>query len=204
MSNTYSASSVVPASLALIQAAVEPASAELIERAYRFSDVAHAGQYRDEGAPFIEHPVRVATILWQELGSRDVELTVAALLHDTVEDSECVTGELLDSAFGSRVASLVLDVTKEQVPEEKKPIRDREYLDRLPGLSPDARLLKLADRIDNLRSVLRSTEPGKAQRYLVVSQAEFLPLALQTDQVAARLVTEACDAIERALKTGEL
>lgn len=189
----------VPSSLTLIQAALGPEDAERIERAYRFSAAAHDGQYRDEGTPFVEHPVRVAVLLWQELGVRDVELLVAALLHDAIEDSHEVDAELIVSAFGERVAGLVSDVTKDAVAPEDRDARDRAYLDRLPTLSADSRLLKLADRIDNLRSVMQSGDPGKARRYLDVSRAEFVPLAMMTDQAALRLVTEACDDIACAL-----
>lgn len=189
----------IPPQLALIQAAVPTDDAERLDNAFRFAAAAHEGQTRDEGTPFIEHPVRVAAILWGELGCRDVDMLVAALNHDVVEDSELVDGELVASAFGERVAGLVMDVTKEQVAPEHKAARDRAYMDRLPRLSLDSRLLKLADRIDNLRSVLHSGDPEKARRYLEISRAEFIPLALSTDHAAARLVTEACDAVERML-----
>jgi (p)ppGpp synthase/HD superfamily hydrolase len=189
----------IPPELALIQAAVMPEDAERLDNAFRFAAAAHAGQTRDEGTPFIEHPVRVAAILWGELGCRDVDVLVAALNHDVVEDSELVDAALVASAFGERVAALVLDVTKEEAAAHDSAARDRAYLDRLPRLSLDSRMLKLADRIDNLRSVLRSGDPDKARRYLEVSRAEFIPLALSTDQAAARLVTEACDAVERML-----
>jgi (p)ppGpp synthase/HD superfamily hydrolase len=189
----------IPPELALIQAAVMPEDAERLDNAFRFAAAAHAGQTRDEGTPFIEHPVRVAAILWGELGCRDVDVLVAALNHDVVEDSELVDAALVASAFGERVAALVLDVTKEEAAAHDRAARDRAYLDRLPRLSLDSRMLKLADRIDNLRSVLRSGDPDKARRYLEVSRAEFIPLALSTDQAAARLVTEACDAVERML-----
>jgi len=198
----YTLPTDLPASLALIQASVGADDAARLEQAYRFAEAAHNGQTRDEGTPFIEHPVRVATILWNELGQRDdVDLIIAALCHDTVEDSEDVEPELLESFFGPAIASMVLDVTKPPAAPGEKEARDRAYLDKLPKLSMRSRLLKLADRIDNLRAVVHSREPGKAQRYLTVSRQEFIPLALQTDPVAARLVIEACDNLERHLQT---
>lgn len=202
----YSLPTDLPPELALIQAQVGADDAARLEQAYRFAEAAHEGQTRDEGTPFIEHPVRVAAILWNELGRRgDIDLIIAALCHDTVEDSEHVDAELLESYFGPAIAGLVLDVTKQPAAPDLKAARDRAYLDKLPGLPLRSRLLKLADRIDNLRAVVHSTEPGKAWRYLTVSRAEFIPLALQTDQVAARLIVEACDALERHLEAqGEL
>jgi len=199
----YEPAEPLPSSLTLIQASLGSDDAERIERAYRFAAAAHEGQTRDEGTPFIEHPVRVAKVLWHELGVRDVELLVAALQHDVIEDCEAVDRALLASAFGERVAGLVVDVTKETVPPGQRAARDRAYLDKLPGLSTDARLLKLADRIDNLRSIPQANDPAKARRYLDVSRAEFLPLAAMTDPAALRLVTEACDDIERILGESE-
>jgi GTP pyrophosphokinase len=189
----------LPSVLTLIQASLGRDDAERIERAYRFAAAAHEGQTRDEGTPFIEHPVRVAALLWHELGVRDVELLVAALNHDAVEDCDDVDGTLVASVFGNRVAGFVDDVTKEAVSPEDRESRDRAYLDRLPTLSVDSRLLKLADRIDNLRSVPLANDPAKARRYLDVSRAEFVPLATMTDPAALRLVNDACDAIERML-----
>ena len=195
----YEAPDPPPHELTLIQASLAPDDAVRLECAYRFAEAAHRGQVRDEGTPFIEHPVRVATVLWDEFGVRDVELLIAALNHDAIEDNDDVNRCLVASAFGERVASLVCDVTKEPAGPEGREARDRKYLDHLRDLSEDSRLLKLADRIDNLRSIPRSNDEAKKRRYLEVSRAEFLPLAAATDPVAHRLVAEACDAIERLL-----
>ena len=196
---SYKMNAPVPAGLTLIQASLAHADAERVELAYRFAAAAHDGQKRDEGTPFIEHPVRVAQLLWEELDVRDVDLLVAALNHDAIEDNDDVDVTLVTSVFGKRVAGMVVDVTKEPPGPEGRDARDRAYLDRLPSLPSESRLLKLADRIDNLRSVLNANDPAKARRYLDVSRAEFIPLAAMTDPVAHRLVTEACDAIARAL-----
>ncbi len=199
MSMMYEIVEPMPHSLTLIQASLSPDDAELLELAYRFALAAHEGQTRDEGSPFIEHPVRVAVLLWHELGVRDIELLIAALNHDTIEDCDAVDAALIESVFGDRVTRLVNDVTKEAVQPEERSERDRAYLDRLPTLSIDSRLLKLADRIDNLRSVIHANDPAKASRYLEVSRAEFIPLAAMTDPAASRLVSDACDSIERML-----
>lgn len=191
----------IPADLALILAALAPEDAERLSDAFQFAAAAHHGQQRDEGTPFIEHPVRVASILWRELGQRDVELLIAALNHDVVEDSEHVDEELIASRFGQRIAGIVLDVTKQKAPSESKAARDRAYLDRLPDLPLESRLLKLADRIDNLRSVPLAADREKAERYLEVTRDSFVPLALATDPTATRLLQEACDEVERYLES---
>lgn len=188
-----------PPDIAMIIASLPPSDAGRIEAAFRFAAAAHEGQARDEGTPFIDHPVRVARILWEELGSRDVDIIVAALNHDVLEDCDWLDEEVLSGALGQRATSLIRDVTKPAVPDEEKAARDRTYLESLRGLSPESRLLKLADRIDNLRSVVHSGDPAKAARYLEVSRLEFIPLALATDPVTADLVSQACDEIERYL-----
>lgn len=200
MSGSYQ-QATLPAPVTLMLAFLSDEDAQRLNDAFQFAAAAHAEHTRDEGTPYIDHPVRVAQILWEELGNRDIDLLIAALNHDVLEDCEWLEPSVLESMFGPDVTSMVLDVTKEQVPDEQNAARDRAYLDRLPNLSHKSRLLKLADRIDNLRNVPQSGDPAKARRYLAVSREEFIPLALATDQTAARLVIEACDAIEEYLGT---
>lgn len=188
-----------PPDVAVIIATLPASDAERIVAAYRFAAAAHSAHVRDEGTPFIDHPVRVARILWEELGTRDVDMIVAALNHDVLEDCDWLDEQVLAGALGQRATDLVKDVTKEQVADADKPARDRAYLDNLRVIPFESRLLKLADRIDNLRGVVSSGNPDKAARYLTVSREEFIPLALATDPRAAELVTQACDQIERFL-----
>lgn len=188
-----------PPEVALLVATLSPDDAAHFEAAYRFAAAAHDGQTRDEGTPYIEHPVRVARILWEELGVRDLDVLVAALNHDVLEDCDWLEPEVLNGALGVRATGIIEEVTKPQVSEARKAERDRDYLERLRSVSTEARLLKLADRMDNLRSVVSAGNPDKARRYLSVSREEFLPLALATDPVAAELVTVACDDVERYL-----
>jgi GTP pyrophosphokinase len=189
----------LPTILTLILAAQMPDDARRLHDAFQFAAAAHAGQCRDEGTPFIEHPVRVAGILWSELGCRDVDALAAALTHDVIEDCDWIDDEILVGIIGEPALALVQAVTKPHVADEQKPARDRAYLDALRDASHIARLLKLADRIDNLRGVPLAGDPAKARRYLTVSRAEFIPLAISTDPAAERLVAEACDAVEAYL-----
>lgn len=166
-----------------------------LTRAYKFAAAAHEGQLRDEGTPFIEHPVRVAVILACELGSQDLDALMAALNHDVLEDCPDISRVDLVAVIGERACAIVGDVTKQPVAPQHKEARDRAYLDSLPRLDYTSRLVKLADRIDNLRSVTGAGDPDKARRYLAVSLAEFVPLAGQTDQTAEQLILEACATI---------
>lgn len=189
----------IPPSLTNVLAGLHVDDAERLVSAFRYAAAAHAEHTRDEGSPFIEHPVAVAVILYEELGCRDVDVLIAALNHDVLEDCHWLSRADLAGALGNRATGFVADVTKEQVPDSEKADRDRRYLDHLWEIAPEAKLLKLADRIHNLRSVLHANDLAKAQRYLDVSRREFYPLALTVDPTAARLIADACDAIEQYL-----
>lgn len=127
---------------------------ELIDAAYKFAKKAHSGQCRYSGEPYIMHPVAVAKILF-ELGM-DYESLIAALLHDTVEDTE--TGlDNISELFGTDVANLVDGVTKlGKVPLETKEERQAENIRKMfIAMSEDIRvvIIKLADRLHNMRTL---------------------------------------------------
>lgn len=104
--------------------------------------------------PYINHPIEVAATLWQVGGVRDWQLLAAALLHDTVEDTGTSPDEIED-LFGREVRDLVMEVTDDKLlPKDE---RKRLQVEHAPQLSPSARLLKLADKICNLRDI--STDP---------------------------------------------
>lgn len=196
---TYYRPASIPPPLALTLAALPAEAAQRVQQTYQFAAAAHAGQERDEGTPFIEHPLRVAEILWFELGRREPDLILAALTHDILEDCPEIDAPLLEEIIGTRALAWVKAVTKPPAQGADRPVRDRTYLDHLPHLPREARLLKLADRIDNVRSVVKSPDRAKARRYLSVTRAEFIPLATATDITAARLLEAACDALEQHL-----
>ncbi|MBR1584893.1 MAG: bifunctional (p)ppGpp synthetase/guanosine-3',5'-bis(diphosphate) 3'-pyrophosphohydrolase, partial [Clostridia bacterium] len=87
-----------------------PGGCDLIERAGHFAENAHAGQFRKSGEPYIVHPMFVASILVELM--IDPPTIAAALLHDTVEDCDNVTLDLIQDQFGEEVARLVDGVTK--------------------------------------------------------------------------------------------
>jgi (p)ppGpp synthase/HD superfamily hydrolase len=136
----------------------------LIERAEAFAAKAHEGQkrkYTDE--PYIVHPKAVAQLLLE--AGLDEEVAAAALMHDVVEDCE-VTIEEIRAAFGARVARLVGEVTDVSRPEHGNRAV-RKSLDRthVAKASPDGKSIKLADIIDNTRSIV-PYDPGFARVYL--------------------------------------
>ena len=125
----------------------------------------HQGQKRIEAngvVDYIVHPLRVTEHLRHIVGCQDVEILCAAVLHDTIEDSGTRYDEILD-LFGDRVASIVAELTNDSRLPKKQ--RHEEMLDRLTEISPEAKLVKLADRYDNLLSI-RELDPDKGQRFL--------------------------------------
>ncbi|WAC61861.1 bifunctional (p)ppGpp synthetase/guanosine-3',5'-bis(diphosphate) 3'-pyrophosphohydrolase [Pseudoxanthomonas sp. SL93] len=126
----------------------------LLRRAWEVGAAAHAGQTRKSGEPYITHPVAVAGVL-AELGM-DAETLMAAILHDTIEDTP-LTGAEIAAEFGESVAELVEGVTK----LDKLKFRDRQeaaaesFRKMLLAMSRDLRviMIKLADRLHNMRTL---------------------------------------------------
>ena len=127
-------------------------SADLILRAVAFAAHKHRDQRRKDkdASPYINHPIQLATVLWEEGGVRDPEVIAAALLHDTLEDTE-TTWQELRGVFGEEIADVVLEVTDTKW--IKKALRKRLQVARAAHSSDNAKLVKLADKICNLRDI---------------------------------------------------
>lgn len=128
------------------------------DRASAFAAEKHENQRRKdaEGSPYINHPVSVAAILSQEGMVEDVDILCAAMLHDVVEDAGVSEGELAH-LFGSRVARIVLEVTNPEMP--KTEVKTWQIA-HAPNMSHDAKQVKLADKIANLRDILSAPPVG--------------------------------------------
>jgi guanosine-3',5'-bis(diphosphate) 3'-pyrophosphohydrolase len=106
-----------------------------------------------EARPYINHPIEVAEILSRVGGVTDLATLQAAILHDTIEDTQ-TTGAELEACFGVEVRRLVEEVTDDQ--RLPKAERKRLQIEHAPYLSPKARLIKIADKISNVRDVTHS------------------------------------------------
>jgi GTP diphosphokinase / guanosine-3',5'-bis(diphosphate) 3'-diphosphatase len=124
----------------------------LLLKAFAFAAHKHRDQRRQDQAasPYINHPIALADVLVNEGGVADVEVLCAALLHDTVEDT-ATTPEELQNTFGARIAGIVAEVTDDtRLPKAE---RKRLQIERAGGISHEAKLVKLADKICNLRDM---------------------------------------------------
>jgi len=149
----------------------------LLRRAWMVGAAAHVGQTRKSGEPYITHPVAVATVLAEE--RLDVETLIAAILHDTIEDTP-LTRAAIAKEFGETVADLVDGVTK----LDKLHFRDRQeaaaesFRKMLLAMARDLRviLIKLADRLHNMRT-LGAQSPEARRRIATETLEIYAPIA---------------------------
>jgi len=148
---------------AVINAMTNPAIAHSFADARRlihavaFAAHKHRDQRRKDkdASPYINHPIALAHILISEGGVSDPVVLCAAILHDTIEDTK-TTPEELRAAFGAEIAGVVQEVTDNK--ELEKAVRKQLQIEHARHASPRAKLVKLADKIANLRD-LASTPP---------------------------------------------
>lgn len=128
-----------------------------------------ANKHRDQRrkdvskTPYINHPISVANILATEGNIQDIGILQAALLHDTVEDTN-TTLEELRSTFGDRIANIVAAVTDDK--SLPKHIRKQHQVEHTKHMSDHAKLVKMADKIDNLRDLQRNPPPNWSPEYV--------------------------------------
>jgi GTP diphosphokinase / guanosine-3',5'-bis(diphosphate) 3'-diphosphatase len=127
----------------------------IVIRAAAFAAHKHRDQRRKDAnaTPYINHPLELARILTAEGGVTDAATIAAALLHDTIEDTETSAAEL-DREFGAEIRSIVEEVTDDKA--LPKADRKRLQVERASHASHKAKLVKLADKIANLRDVATS------------------------------------------------
>jgi len=123
--------------------------------AAQFAALKHAHQKRKgaAGEPYVNHLIEVAGLVAEALAEPDTNLVMAALLHDTIEDTATTREELVER-FGTDVADLVVELTDDKsLPKEE---RKRLQIENAPKKSRRAQTIKLADKISNLRAILAS------------------------------------------------
>jgi len=149
----------------------------LLRRAWAVGAAAHAGQTRRSGEPYITHPVEVARVLAEQ--KVDVETLVAAILHDTIEDTPLTRAQLAEE-FGETVAELVDGVTK----LDKLHFSNRQeaaaesFRKMMLAMARDLRviLIKLSDRLHNMRTL--GAQPGPARERIALETLEvYAPIA---------------------------
>jgi len=125
----------------------------LILKALDFAAHKHKHQRRkgEDAVPYINHPIELVTLLWHKGSIRDEVVIAAALLHDTVEDTDTTLDEV-EAEFGPDIRRVVDEVTDDKA--LPKAARKQQQIDHAPHLTEQARLVKLADKIANLKDIL--------------------------------------------------
>ena len=137
----------------------------------------HSGMQRKgrHNEPYINHLAEVANLLSIATEGADAELVAAGWLHDTIEDTETTHRELAEK-FGERVAALVVEVTDDMtLPKEER--RRRQVVDA-PKKSPEAKLIKIADKISNIRARI-SPRPNQDERNDLIDYAAWAEKIVQ-------------------------
>ena len=124
----------------------------------------HQRRKGEAGEPYINHLLEVALLVAQATKGQDFNLVIAALLHDVIEDCEIPAGEIA-AHFNADVAGLVQEVTDDKTLPKTE--RKRLQIDHAAHASPRAKILKLADKVSNLRALAASPPKGwSAERRL--------------------------------------
>ena len=163
--------------------ALHPEALDEVNRAIDYASIAHGGQYRASGEPFVAHPLEVVSILVDL--RMDVPSIIAGILHDVLEDTDVTFGELRDE-FGDVVARLVDGVSKLRRVKRKSRIEDEEIdaeeaenlRKMFLAMVDDVRIviIKLSDRLHNMRT-LQYLSPDKQLRKARETLTVFSPLA---------------------------
>ena len=126
---------------------------EKLLAAVEYAAKKHEGQTRKdaEKTPYIIHPIGVSKILWEIGGIRDIDILSAALLHDTLEDTDA-TEEDITALFSGRVLSIIKELSND--PNLSTEENKQRQIDHAPHLSYEAKLVKLADRLYNVRDLV--------------------------------------------------
>ena len=175
----------------------------LVLRAADFAAAKHRDQRRKDHreSPYINHPIKVATLIAQIGEVGDPEVLAAALLHDTLEDT-ATTREELEQRFGLRVLGMVLEVSDDKSLTSAE--RKSRQIANAPQLSRGAALIKLADKISNIRDIIDSPPKGwsveRRQNYLDWAEAVIEgcpPVSPALEQLFRDTLDECRAALER-------
>lgn len=132
-----------------------------------FAAIKHRDQRRKDSkeTPYINHPVGVAHILSSEGNITDLDVLMAALLHDTVEDTDTSIDEI-ENVFGPKIRGIVAEVTDDKsLPKQE---RKRLQIEHALTASREAKLVKLADKLYNLRDLQKEIPQGWTEVRLCV------------------------------------
>jgi (p)ppGpp synthase/HD superfamily hydrolase len=173
----------------------DPTTLEKVQFAYIASKYAHAQQLRDDGNRYFDHPKAVAWIYINELGGQDPRIIIDQLLHDVPEDTYLLSAYRISLNFGSEIALDVRAVTK--LPKGKETIE--KYLQRVIERGPEVILVKLCDRLHNLRSLGGCTRE-KQLKQIAETKKILIPLLIPALKSCGKEWLEIAGIMEKKMK----
>ena len=161
----------------------------LVRKALAQAFKSHHAQTRDDGASYLEqhvYSVTLSVIRYYGTSQKQVtvELVAGALLHDVLEDDTDMTDEQFREEFGERIFSIVKPLSKPDyreypgdTKEDKKYALNLDYFARLRRAPEESRIIKLADRLNNILCIHLSPKPGKMEFYVKETEVFYMPFA---------------------------
>ena len=169
-----------------------------ITRAFSIAMKAHSGQVKkgNKTEPYINHPLRVALILTEEIHEYDIDLICAAILHDTMginanhsmsspvsdANSGATSEARIRNELGEPIYSIVKTLAKPLAKSNEKVRILDEYFRNIAKSPEDVRYIKLADRLDNIRNLKNAIQKDRILRYKEETQKYIIPIAENTDE----------------------
>jgi GTP diphosphokinase / guanosine-3',5'-bis(diphosphate) 3'-diphosphatase len=173
-----------------------------LDHAFELAQAAHEHQIRDEGTPYILHPLRAALVLVNEFHVYDLHALILAVLHDVPEKSRGKSSkgklEAIRKQFGGRTANELRILSSKRGATREE--RDANYIRSIREAPTHVRLVKLADRLDNVRSLPHNPDLQKRVRYIRETERDFVPLARETDVVAYEALLHALDDAKQSVE----
>jgi len=178
---------------AKLQYKINPEGLQKVKIAYQLTKYGHKGQIRDDGSRAFEHPKGCVLILIDELDIFDYEMLCAMLLHDIKEDSFILDLDDIELIFGKTIRQYVDLLTKIDDPDDETKVkRDLDYHRRIYNANIIVKILKLVDRLHNLRT-LAGCSKEKQIKIIRETIEIFLPLAKDTNEYLYKKIKEICD-----------
>jgi len=174
--------------------------------AYNFSKVKFDWMYRKSWEPYFNHLVRTAEILINELWINDVDIVALALIHDLKEDTNA-KDDTIKIRYWEKMLEKLRKLSKndESLEGKDKAEKTKNYFERLKNCEyRDVALVKLADRIDNLRTMKWIFKPEKIKRKIKETEEYLLPLAKKYSEKAYKIIKEEIRKLENYLKQAEM
>ncbi len=156
---------------------VDTESVVKLTKAFALANKLHKNQLLNKEEPYINHPLRVALILAEELHMRDVELLEAAILHDAADGDQY---EQIKEECGERTSTIVRAAAEPKSKGEEKILED--YYAKIAKESKEVRYIVLAERLDTARSMKNLAYKDRALRFKDEAEKHVMPIARSTDE----------------------